>query len=248
MDVEALQRLLVDWDVVFRALRYITPILLFVLGIAFLISKRSTSSEQERQSERALQGSPQEGIAEPPAPSFDTSRPQTKSSERLWSFLGQLAIVIAIVDFAFINIGQFVPSASQSAQVKGPETDRFFRHIENAEKVLGDDNLDAAKSDYLAALSIKGIPMEDAAEAIDGVAKVLRFEESLDAAKLMASIAAGLHTNRPDFVNTYAEILIEDCDISLARDKLQGLGLDKDNKSHDLMELAEIKSEQCNNQ
>lgn len=117
--------------------------------------------------------------------------------------------------------------------------------MDNADTHLANGDEVTAKALYMDALNLKQIPLINAAEPLNAVARILIDEDRLDAAEPLAYVAARLHSQDPAYVNTYATILIETCKLSEALDILKGLELDQDFESRRLLELAETKTGAC---
>ncbi len=122
----------------------------------------------------------------------------------------------------------FLRSDQTSAPYKSTDIVKFEQFMNNANSHLARDDKANAKLLYMDALNLKQIPLINAAEPMNGVAKILIDEDRFDAAEPLAFIAARLRSRDPDYVNTYATILIEKCRLPEALDILKGLELDQD--------------------
>ncbi len=74
---------------------------------------------------------------------------------------------------------------------------QFEKYLERAETSLADGDKDGAKADFMNALKVKKAELSDAAEAMHGLARLLKEEGRFDAAsRSLISRPASTPTNR----------------------------------------------------
>jgi len=244
MSFDQLVELLDTLDPVFAVFRLVGPILMLGLALClFYVAKSDRSSPHVKPS----QSRSVPGVAEDPAP-FRQDAPKSKPWFRTNAALGTVFCVTMVAGTIGV-VGECKTiffGSELASDYKGPDTRKFEKIMRNAEARLEDGDAAAAKALYMDALNLEQIALVYAAEPMSGVADILIKEGRFDVAEPLALIAARLHPKEPDYVNIYAEILIEKCRLSDALEVLEGLTLYKDSASERLLEIAEAGAVTCN--
>jgi tetratricopeptide (TPR) repeat protein len=87
--------------------------------------------------------------------------------------------------------------------------------------------------------------LEEASEAFLGLAKIYGARKQYDHAFALAKLALGLKPNAPEYVQTYAEILIERCETSQALETLRTLGEKGGPRTSELIKRAKKQADDC---
>ena len=245
-------------DPVFPFFRLAGPILMLLLALCLYYVAKSNSASDRRE---PIGSDPRTGLAAPGQAQFEHAPSEKKSSfpaPRTAVMLSFLSIASATVmladqcrDFLFNSLSDSTvePNEDPSSFYKGVDDDKFETALNSAAANIKDGNKATAEVFYREALKLKKVDLEKAAKPLDGLAR-LRIEEGrFEAAEPLASIAAGLDKAQPDYVNTYARILIETCRLNEALDQLKGLEVNNEQnfESIELRQLAEAQAEPCAN-
>ncbi|MGI9418047.1 MAG: hypothetical protein ACR2RA_09460 [Geminicoccaceae bacterium] len=134
------------------------------------------------------------------------------------------------------------PVAYQPAPPKGLEVERFKAKVIAASQHRASGDIELAMRTNLEAMTFPNVPITDNAEPMVNIAEMLIEQGLYERAYMLASIAAELRSDDPDFINTFAQVLIETCELDDAVDWLEGL---EDERSLQLLERVDIRRPDC---
>lgn len=255
------------FDVLSEMSRGYSPELLLVLCLvyAFFVLRKIALGVQGRLAEMP-------GVSEPDKVDFHheqlTGRKSSKSLRKFYKIIevfnnitsfsinfGKLTACVAVGIFAASGVGDRVQPTDtlppEPAETLSPEEgyksakDSFEGAMEEARAALEGGDAHKAKRFYSEALSEPEVLMKDGIRAMAGLAKLWVEEGRYDEARPLAQIAARLDKEKAEYVNIYAEILINDCELEGAIDILRNLDGVQDVRTEKLMIVAHDSDVRC---
>lgn len=220
-------------------------------GKAFEPANQETAAVDVRPGDQAASGlTPAQNEADRKPKKSDNER--KNASGKMLNLLSIIAMIVSLptgilglIDPVMMLVRDNRGVEAGQRKFKSLAMTKFNDHLESAEAALVNDNAEGAKAHYSEALSLGGIPSEETARAMIGLAKLLIEERRFDEAGPLAQIAASRHRNKSAYANPYASILIEKCNILDALVVLESLEKNKGKKSEQLIELAKSRSVSC---
>lgn len=158
-----------------------------------------------------------------------------------------LGFIVGVMTLDWWQIPQsYLPEAYQPANPKARlETQLHEAKVTAANQQRFGGDVERALQINQEAMVLPSIPMTDNATPMSNVAELLIEQGKIDRAYWLAWISAELRSDDPNFVNPFAEVLIESCELDDAVDWLQGLRARQDERSRRLLERAEMKQSDC---
>ena len=257
------------WQAVLATIDDLGPYL--ILGLCILLFwSRVRLSKYEAEQERRSDEENGYGFAEDPS-SFENDLPDRASASKnvgepakiegrrkglfkkrgsflrrfsdLFTFLGLIGSAVGIGLSLMPQLYGIAPY--RPAPPKGVETALHDTKIIAANQHRERGDTESAMRANREAMALSNIPIDDNAVPMVNIAEMLIEQGQIDRAYWLASIAAGLRSDDPDFVNPFAHVLIETCELDDAVDWLDDLQDFRDKRSVQLLELANVRRPDC---